>query len=106
MLALDALEQGFEVSFAESLAAFALDHFEEERRSVPDWAREDLQQVAVVIAVDEDVQGAQAVEVLVDAGGAIAQRVVVGARGGEEFDPAIAHVRTVPTMSSVWIAMC
>jgi hypothetical protein len=56
LLGLDRLEQGLEVAFAESFATLALDDLEEQGRTVADGTREDLQQVAVVVAVDEDVQ--------------------------------------------------
>src|ERR1039458_4225463 len=92
LLTLDRFEQRLEVAFAEALAALALDDLEEERRTVADRTRENLQQVAVVIAVDEDVERTQPIEVLVDAGGAVTERVVVGPRGGQELHTAVAHL--------------
>src|SRR5262249_42710850 len=54
LLALDGLEQGLEVPLAEAAGAVAFDHLEEERRAVEDRLGEDLEQVALVVAVDED----------------------------------------------------
>src|ERR1700680_1153270 len=92
LFALDGLEQGPEVTLAEALAALALDHFEEQRRPVADGAREDLQQVSVVVAVDEDVEIVQPVEVFVDALCARSQRGVVLVGRGEKLDPALLHL--------------
>src|SRR5207245_6387134 len=46
LFALDRLEQRFEVAVAEAARAVALDHLEEERRSVLSRVREDLEQIA------------------------------------------------------------
>jgi predicted ATPase/DNA-binding CsgD family transcriptional regulator len=54
LLALDRLEQGLEVALAEAERAMALDELEEHGRPVADRLGEDLQQVAVLVAVDED----------------------------------------------------
>ena len=51
LLALDRLEQRFEVALAEGARAVPLDHLEEERRPVLRRLREDLEQVAVLVAV-------------------------------------------------------
>ena len=58
LLALDRLEQRLEVAVAEAACAVALDHLEEQRRPVLRGLREDLQQVAVVVAVGEDLAAA------------------------------------------------
>ncbi len=54
LLALDRLEERLEVPLAESGGTVTLDHLEEERRPVLRSLREDLEQVAVVVAVGED----------------------------------------------------
>ena len=54
LLALDGLEQGLEVALAEAERAVPLDQLEEHGRAVPDRPGEDLQQIAVLVAVDED----------------------------------------------------
>ena len=66
LLALDRLEQGLEVALAEAAGAVALDHLEEDGRAVADRLGEDLQQVALVVAVGEDPEPAQVGDVLVD----------------------------------------
>ena len=59
LLALDRLEQGLEVALAEAARAVALDDLEEQRRAVADRLGEDLQQVALVVAVDQDAEPAR-----------------------------------------------
>src|SRR6185312_7922357 len=51
LFALDRLEQRLEVAVAEAARAVPLNHFEEHRRPVLRGLREDLEQVAVVVAV-------------------------------------------------------
>ena len=53
----------------------SLDHLEEERRPVLRRLREDLQQVAVVIAVGEDAQPREVGPALVDLADALAERL-------------------------------
>src|SRR4051794_37274821 len=59
LLALDRLEQGLEVALAEAERAVPLDQLEEHRRAVLHRLGEDLEQVAVLVAVDQDAQFAQ-----------------------------------------------
>ena len=59
LFALDRLEQRLEVALAEGARAVALDHLEEERRPVLHRLREDLEQVPVLVAVDEDAEPPQ-----------------------------------------------
>src|SRR5207244_6962714 len=66
LLALDRLEQRLEVALAEAARAVPLDHLEEEGRAVLRGLREDLQQVALVVAVGEDAQSLQVAVVLFD----------------------------------------
>src|SRR5438309_3552058 len=66
LLALDRLEQRLEVAVAEAARAVALDHLEEQRRPVLRRLGEDLQQVAVVVAIGEDAQPSKVGVVLVD----------------------------------------
>src|SRR5579862_7255575 len=51
LFALDRLEEGFEVAVPETARAVALDHLEEDRRTILGGLREDLQEVAVLVAV-------------------------------------------------------
>src|SRR6185312_14313400 len=54
LLALDRLEQRLEVALAEAQRAVPLDELKEHGRTVADRLGEDLQQVAVLVAVDQD----------------------------------------------------
>ena len=56
LLALDRFEQRLEVALAEAARAVALDDLEEDGRPVLSRLGEDLQQVSVLVAVDEDAQ--------------------------------------------------
>src|SRR3954466_14862165 len=86
LLALDRLEKRLEVPLAEPTCAVTFDHLEEEGRPVLGGPREDLQQVAVLIPVDEDAQPTQVVPVLADLADARHRVLVVGLGGGEELD--------------------
>src|SRR3712207_4308836 len=88
LLALDRLEQRLEVALAEAARAVPLDHFEEERRPVLRGLREDLQQIPVVVAVDEDPQPPEVVPVLEDLADPGGGLLVVRLRRGEEDHPA------------------
>ena len=85
LLALDGLEQRLEIALAETAAALALDHFEEQRRPVLHRAGEDLQHVAFVVAVHQDAEFLQLVERLVDLPDARQQIVVVGGRHAQKL---------------------
>src|SRR5438552_582829 len=77
LLALDRFEQGLEVPLAEAPCAVALDHLEEERRAILRGLREDLEEVAVLVAVGEDAQPAEVVPVLADLADALADVLVI-----------------------------
>src|SRR6478735_1241801 len=55
LLALDRLEERLEVALAEAERAVPLDELEEDRRAVAERLGEDLQEVAVLVPVDEDL---------------------------------------------------
>src|SRR5664279_2546617 len=59
LLTLDGLKKRLEIALAEAERAVALDHLEEHCGAVADGAREDLQEVAVFVAVDEDAAALQ-----------------------------------------------
>ena len=88
MLALDGFEEGLEVAFSEGLGAFALDDFDEYRRAVHQRFGEELQQVALVVAVDQDSELAQRGEVFVNLAHAVKDLVVVGIGNGQEVNTA------------------
>src|ERR687886_1133073 len=92
LLALDRLEQRLEVAVAEAARTVALDDLEEDRRTVADRLGEDLQQVALVVAVDEDALLAQVGELLDHLGHANRDLVVLGLGDREELDAAAAHL--------------
>src|SRR5919108_5554409 len=92
LLALDRLEQRLEVAVAESTGAVALDDLEEDRGAVADRLGEDLQQVALVVAVDEDALLAQVRELLDHLRNARGHLVVIGLGDGEELDAAAAQL--------------
>jgi len=78
------LEEGLEIASSETLMVPSLDDFEEESRSVLDRLSEDLEQVALVVVVDEDLLLLQNVDVFlhldIDALQFNAKVVVVGVR--------------------------
>src|SRR5919107_4414995 len=86
LLALDRLEQRLEVAVAEAARAVALDDLEEDRRAVADRLGEDLQQVALVVAVDEDALLAQVGELVDDLGHPRRDLLVVGVGDRQELD--------------------
>ena len=91
LLALDRLEQRLEVALAEGRRAVPLDHLEEDRRPVLRRLREDLEQVAVLVAVDEDLVPLQHLEVLGDLADATGRLLVVRVRRVEEDEAALLH---------------
>src|SRR5262245_9869478 len=91
LLALDGLEQRLEVALAEASRAVPLDDLEEQRRPVLHRLGEDLQQVTLFVAIDQDAQLGQLPDVLVDLADALGEHVVVGARHAQERHVAVAH---------------
>ena len=91
MFAFNGFEESFEVSFAEAAASFALDDLVEDGGAVFYGAREDLQHVAFVVAVDEDAEAFEFVDGLVDLADALLEFGVVGVGDGEEVDSLLLH---------------
>src|SRR4051794_26691597 len=91
LLALDRLEQRLEVPLAEAAGPVALDHFEEEGGAVLDRLGEDLEQVPLLVAVDEDPQLGEVAQVLGDRADAAGEQLVVGLGDAEEADVVVAH---------------
>ncbi len=54
LLAFDGFEQGLEIALAEAAAPLALDDFIEQGGAILHRLGEDLQQVAVLVAIDQD----------------------------------------------------
>src|SRR6476620_3588643 len=86
LLAFDRLEQRLEVPLAEAARTVALDHLEEERGAILRGLREDLEEVAVLVAVGQDPQAAQVVPVLADLADTIQGVLVVRVGRREEDD--------------------
>src|SRR6476659_8500626 len=87
LLALDGLEEGLEVALAEAEGAVALDQLEEDRGTVAERLGEDLEQVAVLVAVDQDAALLQLLDRgpdVADAGAELGV-LVVGVRCVEEL---------------------
>src|SRR2546427_10229385 len=78
LFALDGFEECFEVSLAETARPSALNDLEEERGSILDRLGEDLKQIALVVAIDQDAELGQLIEILFDRAGALGQQVIVG----------------------------
>src|SRR6266853_3844800 len=56
LLFLKRLKQGFEIAFAETFRALALDDFEEERRAIFHRFGKYLQQIPLVVAIDQNAE--------------------------------------------------
>src|ERR1700728_3848453 len=91
LLALYGLEQGLEVALAESLRPVPFDHLEEHRRPVLNRLAEDLQQVAVLVAVGKDLEFAQLVERDPGVANPLPEGVVIAVRRVEEVNASGAH---------------
>ena len=85
LLALDRLEQRLEVADPEATRAVALDDLEEERRSVLHRSGEDLQEVALLVAVRFDAELLQGVDGHADISDTVRQRRVVLVRQPQEL---------------------
>src|ERR1041385_5064248 len=89
LLSLDRLEQRLEVSFAERPRSFPLNDLEEKRRPILNRLAEDLEQIAVGIAVHEDAELGQLRHRLVDLSDATLELVVVARRHRQELHAAV-----------------
>src|SRR5437773_6884276 len=87
------LKEGFEIAFAKTLRPLALDDFKKESGPVLHWLGKYLEQITFVIAVDQNAESLERLEVLVDVTHAIRQRVVIGRRNIQEFEAALLQVR-------------
>ena len=102
-----ASKSALKLPVAEAARAVPLDHLEEQRRPVLRRLREDLQQVAVVVAVGEDPEPLQVAVVLVDLADAVRRRprsTCRACRGRARRGPSAP--RRSATMSSTASAMC
>src|SRR5439155_21370101 len=92
LLALNRFEERFEIPLPEASASRSFDDLEEHRRAVLDRLGEDLEQVALIVAVDEDSEPRQLALVLVDLPDTVFQHLVVAVRDADELDTGVAKV--------------
>src|SRR5215218_5992464 len=85
LLDLDRLEQRLEVAHAEAARPVALDDLEEEGRAVLDRAREDLEEVALLVAVGLDPELLERLDRDADVADPFGKLLVVGVGHAEEF---------------------
>ena len=71
LLLLQRFKERFEIAFAKTLGAFALNNFEKQRRPIFHRFCEDLQQITFVITIDENAQLFQCVQFFIDVTDAI-----------------------------------
>src|SRR5438046_10368393 len=71
------------------LFALALNDLEKERWAIFHRFRKDLQQITFIIAIDENSEPLQCVQLFIDVADAIEQRVVVSGRNSQELKPAL-----------------
>src|SRR5690242_4559388 len=88
LLPLDGQEQLLEVPQPEPPGPTTLDELVEHGRPVLDVLREDLEQVALLVPVGQDVQPLHVVPALLDGPDVLADALVVGLRHADEPDPA------------------
>src|SRR6266567_7482454 len=93
LFALNGFEEGLEIALAERRRAVALDHLEEDGRPVLRRLGEDLQQVAVLVAVRQDLQALQVGVVLRDLADPPFDLLVVSVGSVEEEDAALLQLR-------------
>src|SRR5829696_2139306 len=90
LLALDRLEERLEVARAEAGGTVTLDDLEEDRRAIAERLGEHLEEVALVVAVDEDPEALEVVKRLVDLADPLGDLVVV--RVGRAQEPHAARL--------------
>src|SRR5260370_8457285 len=89
LFALDRFEERFEIAFAETLRAFALNDLKKERWPVLDRFGKDLQQITFVVAINQNAELFQCVQFFVNMANTIEQCVVVSRRNFQELEPAL-----------------
>src|SRR6266513_2119807 len=77
LLFLERLEEGFEITLTETLGAFALNDFEEQRRSILNRLGEYLQQISFIVAIDQNAESLQRLEIFVDVADTSGQLIVI-----------------------------
>src|SRR6185437_10364745 len=92
LLALDSLEQRLEVALTKATGALALNDLKEDGRTFLHVAREDLQQIAIVVAVHQNAELRQFLDWLVDFADARLQLVIVAWHALDELDTLVAQM--------------
>ena len=108
LLPLDRLEERLEVSLAKPERTVALDELEEDRGTILNRPGEDLQQVAVFVAIHEDSAAFQLVDGRTNVTDASAKFgvVVIAVRRAQELNAEARMVSTLARMSLVFRARC
>src|SRR5204862_8109063 len=89
LLAFDGFEQRFEIPIADALRAFALNDLEKERWAILYWLRENLEQITFIIAIHENPELLERIQLFVDVTDPIEQRLVISRRHFQELEPAL-----------------
>ena len=89
LIQFNALEKSFEVAGPETLMVFSLDYLEEDSGPILHGLCEDLQKVAVVIIINQNLQFLQLIQVLCNldfrVSKTLSEQIIVGVRNVEEF---------------------
>ena len=56
LICFDCLEERLEIACAKALVVVSLDDFNKQSRAILEWLGEDLQQIAVVVVVNQNLQ--------------------------------------------------
>src|SRR5947207_10344157 len=92
LLFFERLKERFEITFAKTLGAFALDDFEKERRSILNRLREYLQQISFVVAIDQNAESLQGLEIFVDVADTSRQLIVISRWNIQELHAALLNL--------------
>src|SRR5262245_38097840 len=91
LFAFDGLKEGLEIPLAEAARPPALNDLEEESRSILDRLGEDLEQVTLVVAVDQNPQLSELAQVFLHFPHAIRQHFIVGGRDSQKRHVILHH---------------
>src|SRR5260370_42106286 len=87
LLHFNRFKQRFEIPFSKSAAALALDHFEEHGRPILHRLRENLQQVAFLVAVHKYTERAQLVERFLHRPDPRRQQIIIRVGNAPKIEP-------------------
>src|SRR5438445_4431835 len=86
LFALNRFEESFEVALSEAAAPLALDDLKEQRGPVLDGLREDLQHIALIVAIHQNAEVFQGFDRFVDPTHPLDQIPVISVGHSEKFD--------------------